>query len=87
MAGEYRQLLKGTEYEDVRLALTHRPIVGMIERPDLIKPMLELFDSLEGPVAKKYADMLRAGGCMPVAYTNPDGTTKIFGPGELFLRS
>jgi len=82
--GYYRDHLPA-EYQALRLARTDRPITGMVHRADLAGEIASHFDSVENEHAPYYAQALRDGRLVPVAY--PPASDRYWAPGELFLRS
>ena len=83
--GAYRALLAGTQYADVRLALTSQPMSGVIVRRDLISGVVETLRSVGGEIAEHYINMVTTGASVPVIVAPaPD---RYWAPGELFLRS
>ena len=84
----YWEMVAGTEFHNVDLADTRKP-----SGPDVIccyqfkDAMIAHFDSKEGALAKKMADGLRSGACVPVRPAASSGAGKIWKPGELFFKS
>lgn len=98
MAGEYRALLKGTEFEHIRLARADQPMIGVTRRTDLNDKLIALFESMKGAIAQEYAQRLRVGTAVPITEDYPHDSDhgtgrfanrpeKVWAPGELFLKS
>lgn len=85
--GYYRQLLPA-QYNHVRIAFTHTPVVGMVVMGDLVEPLAKHFDTLTNdPHAAYYADALRSGKTVPVVEPSRASDSYVWKPGELFMRS
>jgi hypothetical protein len=87
-SSEYWALVADTDFADVDLADTSRPMGSRTIRMDHLKQaMIEHFDSKEGALAKRCADGLRTGKCVPAKLGPPTMPEKVWAPGELFFKS